>query len=261
MPNYESLWIDAICINQRDLKERACQVAIMNRIYQMADSVLIWLGNVPGFDERARKVMDEMSEHWNQSIRAEKYPVHPLAQSRTKYRRYISNRYSSENWGSHLENPSLMNAESAWVHEKKHENAQWLKDPQEFQSLLDQDVCSAIETLLLHPWFTRSWVVQEATNAKLAVLVCGKHRVSWETLRGTCGFLREHNGPQRLTDASYNANSMVIIQDSLREIGGRPGSPTASAAQLRETLQATRHLQATDPRDKIFAFLSLDQSE
>jgi hypothetical protein len=37
-------WIDAICINQEDIPERNAQVAIMGRIYQLADKVTIFLG-------------------------------------------------------------------------------------------------------------------------------------------------------------------------------------------------------------------------
>ncbi|KAG5769211.1 hypothetical protein H9Q72_003483 [Fusarium xylarioides] len=48
------LWVDAICINQDDLDERAQQVALMQQIYSRASSVLVWLGRateqtVPAF--------------------------------------------------------------------------------------------------------------------------------------------------------------------------------------------------------------------
>ncbi|KXT18226.1 hypothetical protein AC579_2895 [Pseudocercospora musae] len=39
------LWIDAICINQNDLDERARQIRLMGRIYNRARKVLIWLGD------------------------------------------------------------------------------------------------------------------------------------------------------------------------------------------------------------------------
>jgi hypothetical protein len=39
-----TLWIDAICINQMDRKERASQVSRMHKIYKLADRVLVWLG-------------------------------------------------------------------------------------------------------------------------------------------------------------------------------------------------------------------------
>ncbi|KAF2997959.1 hypothetical protein E8E13_006149 [Curvularia kusanoi] len=39
-----TLWIDAVCINQDDLDERASQVSFMAGIYSHAIQVVIWLG-------------------------------------------------------------------------------------------------------------------------------------------------------------------------------------------------------------------------
>ena len=39
------LWVDALCINQKDLIERNEQVPKMNRIYSQASCVLIWVGD------------------------------------------------------------------------------------------------------------------------------------------------------------------------------------------------------------------------
>jgi hypothetical protein len=38
------LWADAICINQKDEKEKSKQIPLMRDIYATAKSVLIWLG-------------------------------------------------------------------------------------------------------------------------------------------------------------------------------------------------------------------------
>ncbi|KAF2993691.1 hypothetical protein E8E13_001942 [Curvularia kusanoi] len=40
----KTLWIDAICINQADLQERASQVRMMAQIYSHAARVVVWLG-------------------------------------------------------------------------------------------------------------------------------------------------------------------------------------------------------------------------
>ena len=40
----EWLWVDALCISQDDLVEKSSQVGLMGKIYQRADSVLVWLG-------------------------------------------------------------------------------------------------------------------------------------------------------------------------------------------------------------------------
>jgi hypothetical protein len=38
------LWVDALCINQEDLSERASQVRMMGDIYKLSGRVLVWLG-------------------------------------------------------------------------------------------------------------------------------------------------------------------------------------------------------------------------
>ena len=39
------LWIDRLCINQSDLKERSHQVTLMRRIYSQAPRTIVWLGD------------------------------------------------------------------------------------------------------------------------------------------------------------------------------------------------------------------------
>ena len=41
---HDSMWIDALCINQFDLDERGAQVRIMGDIYRYTSRVLVWLG-------------------------------------------------------------------------------------------------------------------------------------------------------------------------------------------------------------------------
>ena len=42
------IWVDAVCINQQDLKERASQVVIMGKIYSKATRAVVWLGKSQG---------------------------------------------------------------------------------------------------------------------------------------------------------------------------------------------------------------------
>jgi hypothetical protein len=43
--NNTRLWVDTICINQDDTREKSSQVWLMGRIYRQATSVVIWLDN------------------------------------------------------------------------------------------------------------------------------------------------------------------------------------------------------------------------
>jgi Heterokaryon incompatibility protein (HET) len=57
------LWIDAICINQLDRREREEQVAIMGDVYKYAKRTLVWLGqDDDGFAETVDSMQDVLSE-------------------------------------------------------------------------------------------------------------------------------------------------------------------------------------------------------
>ncbi|KAI0161993.1 heterokaryon incompatibility protein-domain-containing protein [Xylariaceae sp. FL1272] len=51
------IWIDAVCINQKDFKEFESQVRVMREIFQRADHVIVWLGNSDSLFRRAWTAM------------------------------------------------------------------------------------------------------------------------------------------------------------------------------------------------------------
>src|SRR6266480_5083928 len=63
------MWIDAICIDQSNLKERSYQVALMSDIYQLAQRVVVWLGPETPNSSTALNMMEclgsNISVDWN----------------------------------------------------------------------------------------------------------------------------------------------------------------------------------------------------
>jgi len=57
------IWIDAICINQEDLDERAAQVRIMTWIYSCAREVFIWLGKPVANLQDAKQLLWAIKKH------------------------------------------------------------------------------------------------------------------------------------------------------------------------------------------------------
>lgn len=55
------LWADALCINQFNLKERNFHVQLMGKIYEKAESVIVWLG-MPSPDRMQIRAMDFVKE-------------------------------------------------------------------------------------------------------------------------------------------------------------------------------------------------------
>jgi hypothetical protein len=57
------IWIDAVCINQEDLDERASQVRIMTWIYSCAQEVFIWLGKPVDHLQQAKQLLWALKKH------------------------------------------------------------------------------------------------------------------------------------------------------------------------------------------------------
>lgn len=56
-----TLWIDAICVNQQDLKERGHQVKNMADLYRLANRVIVWLGPEKNHSDRGMRTLDRLS--------------------------------------------------------------------------------------------------------------------------------------------------------------------------------------------------------
>ncbi|QGI63959.1 hypothetical protein CEK26_007910 [Fusarium fujikuroi] len=146
-----TLWIDQICINQADNKEKGQQVAMMGRVYSSAAQVLVWLGP-------AQDGSDELMEAWQ----------------------HIGQR--AREFG--LEN--YMNPQSYYLISALGRN----KDPSDetavsFQSLLASTV-EAFTPLLKQmtlkrwferPYFSRVWIIQEFCLCPDTIFVCGSRTI------------------------------------------------------------------------------------
>jgi hypothetical protein len=84
------LWIDAICINQKNIEERAQQVTLMREIYSRASRVIAWLGpatqqTVPAFRllfglaELYEWGADDAKEFISHVVRHETFKYHWIA--------------------------------------------------------------------------------------------------------------------------------------------------------------------------------------
>lgn len=67
--NTRRVWIDALCINQKDLDERAQQVSFMREIYSRAKRVVIWLGPDNGLAAKAISIITYASNYTRERSR------------------------------------------------------------------------------------------------------------------------------------------------------------------------------------------------
>ncbi|KXJ86967.1 heterokaryon incompatibility protein-domain-containing protein [Microdochium bolleyi] len=62
------IWVDAVCINQADLREKSHQIGLMSRIYQEAHRVVCWLGpSTPQMDMYV-SWGQRLARHWNRPV-------------------------------------------------------------------------------------------------------------------------------------------------------------------------------------------------
>ena len=61
------IWIDAICINQTDNLEKADQLPLMEKIYSLAEQVLVWLGEATEDTEHALGQLEHIRDRIQES--------------------------------------------------------------------------------------------------------------------------------------------------------------------------------------------------
>ncbi|KAI0179779.1 heterokaryon incompatibility protein-domain-containing protein [Hypoxylon sp. FL1284] len=82
----ELIWIDALCIDQDDLKERAAQVALMSLIYKRAKNCTVWLGQIDQHTNTAMDLLDDFSVHLRDRLSQDGF-----TKSRPEFMRWIFN--------------------------------------------------------------------------------------------------------------------------------------------------------------------------
>lgn len=128
------LWVDAICIDQDKNEEKNHQVGQMSTVYSSAQSVIIWLG--PGSPAISWLFYASTTLHQHAVRRCP-----------------VKGQTSLERW------------KAVWrsLDQLSEGNAR----------LVTEQSYNALKTVLLRPWFSRAWVIQEVALAKRATVVCG----------------------------------------------------------------------------------------
>jgi hypothetical protein len=232
--NEQTFWIDAVCINQNNLAERSSQVQIMKEIYSAAIFVLVWLGLK---DENSERAFDLIYECYTVAQTALAVP--DINQQRTNISAWISSQTS----------PLF-------------ETCSWL----------------AVADLLNRPWWSRAWIVQEIVMAKNALFKCGDFVLPWDYfLLVSTAIINYLGAISRIAVGSYNSSTHPVETDlflsRFSRLSGGAGRVRAiattkyhgvgdkSSYAFYDILRQHMMANATDPRDKIYAFLGLAAKE
>jgi hypothetical protein len=105
----------------------------------------------------------------------------------------------------------------------------------------------ALARFFQRPWFKRVWVVQEAVCASRATVVCGACFIEWDRLAAVCQS-EELRDAARVSAAMIRSSPGILAVRRIQNLR-QEESPVA----LLSLLASVRVLDATDPRDKLFA--------
>jgi hypothetical protein len=205
------LWIDAICINQKDSSEKNTQVLLMSKIYSQATEVIVDLGNTCMNDKHLvcrhflRMLINMLS--LTRSVLEAVRPERPTLQ-RQEHAKFGIPSFDHQAWG-------------AW------------------------------RTMRSMPWFTRSWIVQEVAASKNVTVLYNGQSFRWTDIDKA----NRITANEQVDLKTYGGKMNIQNQSDLQN------TDKANLPMLLELVTTFRNLNATDFRDKIYAFrgLAFDQ--
>jgi hypothetical protein len=243
------LWIDQICINQDDEKEKTAQVKLMHQIYTGAEQVIVWLG--PAADE-SDKLMCFLSRIGDEAA------IIGLDSENLEAMRWLRTQ----------DNELTRSVEVQFV--------------LGFIDHLSSDLESVLPALLAwcqRPWFSRVWVFQESALNSETVFRCGGETIGAETLMGAMALLAprlsqvvsgmqlvaDKTGPRLLRDLFNPSSSRKLclsppqfrIRCRYQSISRKPAGPGLSTFDLLKELYVVSGTKATNKQDRIFGLLAL----
>jgi len=194
------LWVDSICIDQTNIDERNKQVGLMAEIYRKAKNVFIWLGQGDEESAIAMETLEELAQLAKLSPEAVEWKFKKMQEST---RSQVLTRFKKAGipLGSLLPEAYL-----PWLH-----------------------LMNAISG---RSWFQRIWTLQEIVLAKEAVLICGNHSISWESLSQIAEMITECDASSGLTQYPGDEFQRVRVVSMLRGLLGVGPPPRAISYQL-----------------------------
>ena len=219
------IWIDALCINQDDEREKSSQVQMMRDIYSAAQQVIVWLGPP---DAKGRLGMASLNHLVNIFLRHPETPV----QGNTR------GTAPCDAWRKSLR--------------------MWLSvaGPGAFPAAITH-----VEHLFQLSWWSRVWIVQEVAVARSAWVLYGSQCVSLDHFRLAHEAIRcfslipDRTMPPGWTMHINRLSSCFSKASAILSFDWKGEQNTF--LRTLNALFVTGSSQATDPRDRIYALLGL----
>ncbi|KAI1275367.1 HET-domain-containing protein [Xylaria sp. FL0933] len=265
------VWVDYLCIDQLNDIEKAWQVALMGDIYRRADEVLAWLGLGDSESQTAIESLDKLGKmayacgfyhdlHIGDAIwlkLAQLYSRHP---AKSPFDFLLLLRHLKEEF-------DVCNPIFGMLAFLFHNINGWNDSGNLFP-------VRQMKNLLERPWFGRIWVLQEISLSQEAIFICGKMRINRKRLAAAMnayntfvhslwGMLNDPGALKsyhlKILRGSFFRTVMMVNAHRVK-MGDFPliallRLTCVGSANLQK--HGPHHLDSSDPRDKIFALLSL----
>ncbi|KAL0930531.1 heterokaryon incompatibility protein [Colletotrichum truncatum] len=236
------LWIDAICIAQSNVDEKNHQIKLMRDIYGGAEMVYLWLG---ASTEESDQAMDFIAKRGPRLYSCGASTMRFDSEKRAVNHYYITERLSPEG-GQVREGPGS-------------ELSIALFDVYT-EYLANRVLPLGFRDILLRPYWSRVWIIQEVVLAKQAVVVAGSRMVPLEIFDAMVTGMWE-SGNAMITKLSMTMYRIKALQ--IRETRRQRGDVVRLGKVLWESGAAPGrpHYAATDPRDIVIGLLGVLGSE
>ncbi|KAI5364616.1 Putative heterokaryon incompatibility [Septoria linicola] len=274
------LWIDAICIDQKNMAERGSQVAMMFDIYRMAVGVIIWLENGATETEDFKIWQLLHSLAIRGVLDCDRWHVLEPVHKQVWMTAWDALLYAADSEVRALQsclclsNASLNERTSARPTVKTRGNratfGQWCGPDKDKADALATSI-RPIMPLLRRRYWSRRWVLQEDlardSHSGAGLYRWGRYSVGAGIMRKLFDLLQYIDGPRDEAEHSRGARDMTQdLRDFFSELKTRERAlyntvyPSGGSMDLCRLLQRNSALQCSDPRDCLYALIALDPS-
>ena len=242
------MWIDAICIDQDNLKERSSQVSMMGDVYSGAEKVIVWLGkDMADFNNFAWFHNDARASEYLQGSQTDSIMTRTNTNAPIFQGAYSTEPGMSDKWYSYCR----------FFEQRRWFNRAWIVQEVVMARLSDIEVMCGNGRL--------SWInmVAFAVGVHLSGLGAllqtmdnmGKHLSTGDQVvrLGVLQELCERGGP----DHESSGGDVISLKRLLMHNYGVIDSEGRRHAFLRHVLAILRPYDSFDPRDKVYAAMGI----
>ena len=261
------LWIDGLCINQRNEVEKAHQVGIMGRIYGKAERTLVYLGEDDDDFAYTAYTLRCLQRHHEPGVPLEE--EHPLQRALKKVD------FEHNETLEHMVYAAYLARETEYASQDS------------FKPLLEFR-----RAFFARPWFTRLWIMQEVALSKEVVFHFAGQAIVWGTIMALYNLLdfwfhqrdQKFYGHPVVSDRSILgtkvferftrldntgptgfpfAGEWLILRhriaafDQPEEYYSQGRGPLTVKRHLVDLMYEMRHYRCGDARDRLYAILSM----